>query len=118
MLGKFIAINGATFPNPNPGTFSDNFEPLENIFTTEAGTKISNIVRLDRYSWSAEFNCTSRMRERIAQLVKTPEVTCTIAGQEYTGSLRLDGANTLVANSDKAQGTNGLWIIKLRFEQN
>lgn len=118
MLGKFITVNGEAFPNPNPGTFSDNFEAIENSFMTEAGTSLTNIVRLDRYSWAAEFNCTSRMRERIAQLVKTPEVTCTIAGQEYTGRIRLDGAITLVANSEKIPGTDGLWVIKLKFEQN
>lgn len=118
MLGKFIEINGEAFPNPNPGTFSDNFEPIENSFMTEAGTSLTNIVRLDRYSWSAEFNCTSRLRDRIIALVKTPEVSCNISGQEYIGRLRLDSSTTLVANSERVRGTDGLWVIKLRFEQN
>lgn len=116
MLGKFIKVNGEAFPNPNPGTFSDNFEPIENTFVTEAGTTLANIVRLNKYKFSAEFNCTSDLKSRIVRLVQSPSIVCEVDGIQYEGRLRLSSSN-LVANSENIGGTSGLWVIALTFEQ-
>ncbi len=103
-------------PNPNPGTWAPNLNPKENVFETEAGTRKSNIVRLDRLSWSCSFNCTSRMKERILNYCKLPSVICEIDGEEVEGTLRLSGPVGLVERSEYVQGTKGLWIVSVVFE--
>ena len=117
MLGSYLKINDEVLPNPNPGTFSYKYNPDESIFTSEAGTQLSQIRRLDRLSWSGSFNCTSRLKEKLATYCKTPSVSCQLAnGTAISGRLRLGGDISLVEDSEKVKGTNGLWIVPLTFE--
>ena len=116
MLGKFLKINGEQMPNPNPETWNAALNPKENIYETEAGTRKSNIIRLDRPSWSCSFNCTSRMKDRIVDYCKRPSVVCEVDGEEFEGTLRLSGAITLVKDSEYCRGTNGLWVVPVVFE--
>lgn len=116
MLGRFITIDGERIPNPNPGSFSENFPPQENVFTTEAGTQLSSVVRLDRYTWSGEFNVSSRMKASLKTLAFKPSVTCVVNGVSYSGRLRL-GNIALVENSEYARNTDGLWVMNLTFEE-
>lgn len=116
MLGRFITIDGERIPNPNPGSFSEAFPPLENVFTTEAGTQLSSVVRLDRYTWSGEFNVSSRKKAALKTLALKPSVTCVVNGTSYSGRLRL-GDITLVENSEFTRNTDGLWIMNLTFEE-
>lgn len=116
MLGQFLKINNAEIPNPNPGTFVEAYPPQENIFTTEAGTQISSVVRLDRYTWTGDFNVSSRMKTLLLNYAKRPSVTCHMNGKSYEGRLRA-GNITLYDNSAHTGGTDGLWTITLTFEE-
>ena len=116
MLGRFITIDGELIPNPNPGSFSENFPPQENVFTTEAGTQLSSVVRLDRYTWSGEFNVSSRMKEALKTLAFKPSVTCVVNGVSFSGRLRA-GSISLVENSEYTRNTDGLWVMNLTFEE-
>lgn len=114
-LGKYIVINNVTMPNPT--SFSYSLNPKENIFMSEDGTEMSNIVRLDRPSWSASFNCSSRLRDTLVASCKTASVTCQIdSGTSMTGRLRLSGPMTLVEGSEDNTGTQGLWKVSVSFE--
>lgn len=116
MLGKYIEINNELLPVPT--SFSMSLNPNENVFMTEAGTEMSNIVRLDRSSWSASFPCSSRLRDKLIGFCTSPSVTCKIDnGASMTGRLRLGGAITLVENSEKNTGTQGLWVVPVQFEE-
>ncbi|MBO7424480.1 MAG: hypothetical protein J6U23_02280 [Clostridiales bacterium] len=115
MLGKYIKINNELMPNPIKFEFSLN--PQENIFYSEAGTELSNIVRLDRPSFSATFNCSDRLKDKLLGLCKTASVKVKIDnGAEMSGRLRLGGSINLVENSENVGGTQGLWEVPVTFE--
>lgn len=117
MLGKFLKINNEAIPNPNPGTWNENYPPQENVFTTEAGTQISSVVRLNRMTWSGEFNCSSRLKAKLIGFAQSASVTCTINGTNKSGRLRINGDINLFADSEYVGGTDGLWVIPLVFEE-
>ena len=115
MLGKYIKFNNTQMPNPV--SFSYKYNPDENIFTSEAGTQMSQIRRLDRLSFSAAFNCTSRLRDQLDALCLLPSVTATIDnGTPVSGRLRQSGDVTLVEDSENTEGTQGLWTVPVIFE--
>lgn len=114
MLGKYITINNNQMPNPI--SFEEALNPSENIYESEAGTQLSNIVRLDRYSFTATWNCTSRLRDTLKGYCITPSVDVTVDGVSYSGRMRLSGAISLVENSENNTGTQGLWTVGVVFE--
>ena len=117
MLGKFLKINNEQMPNPNPGTWNENYPPLENVFTTEAGSQLASVVRLDRLTWTGEFNCSSRLKSKLIGFAQSASVTCKINGVEHSGRLRINGDINLYTDSEYVNGTEGLWIIPLIFEE-
>jgi hypothetical protein len=117
MLGKYIRINGVQFPNPVSGTFAPALNPIENIYTTEDGHQASNIIRLDRFSFDAQFNCSGVMRARLEAIAKMASCTVEVEGVEYEGRLRLSGSITMIENSERTEGTQGLWVVPVKFEE-
>lgn len=113
-LGKYISINNNLMPNPV--SFEETLNPSENVYESEAGTQMSNIVRLDRYSFSATWNCTSRLRDALKTYCTTASVTVKIDGVSHSGRMRLGGAISLVENSETNTGTQGLWTVPITFE--
>ena len=116
MLGHFIKINNSAIPNPNPGSFTETFPPQENLFTTEAGTQISSVIRLDRYTWKGEFNVSSRLKATLLSYAQSASVTCKVNGVSHSGRLRVGDIN-LYANSEWTRNTDGLWTMSLTFEE-
>lgn len=116
MLGQFLIIENVQMPNPNTGTWKENLNANENKYTTENGMMKVIPVRLDRKSWSAEFNCSSTMRATLESYCKAARVSCVVNGQTYYGTLRLGGDVSLVENSEYTSGTDGLWVVPLVFE--
>lgn len=118
MLGKYLKINNEAIPNPNPGTWNETYTPQENIFTTEAGSQLSSVVRLNRMTWTAEFNCTSSMKEKLLTLAQSASVTCKFDnGTAKSGRLRVNGDINLFENSEYVDRTKGLWVVPLIFEE-
>jgi len=116
MLGKYIKINNQDMPNPVAGTFEMQYNPDENVFTNEAGGQMSNVRRLNRVSWSATFQCTSKTLDKILAYCAAPQVSATIHQTTYYGRLRLSGAVALYENSEYTAGTDGLWTVPVVFE--
>ena len=115
MLGKYLKINNTLMPNPE--SFEFTYNPNENIYTSEAGTELSNIIRLDRLSFSASFNCSSRLRDTLLAYCLSPSVEVKIdGGAAINGRLRLSGAVVLVEGSELNTGTQGLWTVPVTFE--
>lgn len=115
MLGRYIKIDNELMPNPT--SFSYKYNPDENVFTSEAGTEMSNIRRLDRLSFSASFNCSSALKEKLETKCLAPSVTVSIDNcTAITGRLRLGGDVSLVENSERVGGTQGLWVVPVIFE--
>lgn len=115
MLGKYLKINGETMPNPV--SFDDNFVADENVFKTESGKRKTNIIRLDRYTFTATFQCTSVLKDKLDTLCKTASVTVQVGtAAAVTGTLRRASGGSLVENSQNCQGTDGLWTVSVIFE--
>lgn len=115
MLARYIKINNETMPNPT--AFSMNYPPDENVFTSEAGTQLTNIRRLDRLTFSASFACSSRLKDKLIALCMEPSVEVVIDnGTATSGRLRLAGDIALVENSEYTGGTQGLWSVPVTFE--
>ncbi len=116
MLGKYIKINNTLIPNPNVGSFKESYPSLENVITTEAGTRRISVVRLNRYVWTGEFNVSSRLKATLLSYALSASVTCEINGVSKSGTLRV-GDITLYPNSEYTRNTDGLWTMQLTFEE-
>ncbi len=116
MLGYFIKINNEQMPNPAPGSFVFKLNPDENVFANEAGGQMVNVKRLNRPTWSATFNCSSRMRDKLLAFCQLAQCTTHIDGVEYTGRLRLSGDVALYEWSEYTKNTKGLWTVPVVFE--
>lgn len=115
MLGKYLKINGTLMPNPI--AWADNINPDETVYFSEGGKRMINVKRLDRITFTASFNCTSKLKEQLDTLVKTPKVSVQFNnGTAITGTLRRASEAALVENSQYCNGTNGLWTVSLIFE--
>lgn len=115
MLGRYITINNLEMPNPVK--FNYNYPPDETVLTSEAGTQLTNIRRLDRLVFGATWACSSRLRDRLIALCQTPSVMVSIDGSEaVSGRLRLNGGPELVEDSEYTYGTQGLWSVSVSFE--
>lgn len=115
-LGKYIKIDGALMPKPT--AFSYKYNADENVYTSEAGTEMSNIRRLNRLSFTASFPCTSAARDNLIAKCQAASVVVQLFGVEtdITGRLRLGGDISLVENSENNDGTAGLWVVPVIFE--
>lgn len=115
MLGKYITINSTLMPNP--AQFEYTYPPDETVYTSEAGTQLTNVRRLDRLTFKAEWHCSSRLRDQLLVLCKTPSVSVSIDGATpVSGRLRLAGGPKLVEDSENTNGTQGLWVVSTTFE--
>lgn len=116
MLGKYLEIDGGIMPNPVAGTFEYQLNADEKVYTNEAGYQMANVKRLDRLSFSATFQCTGEMKNRILELCQRADCTVKIDGVRYEGRLRLAGAVSLYEWSEYTPGTQGLWTVPVTFE--
>lgn len=116
MLGKYVIINNTAFPNPVAGTLAMMLNADEQVYQTEDGGEAANIRRLDRPSWTATFNCTSRLLADILDVCQDASCEVTICGQTMSGRMRLNGAYTLFKNSEYTGNTDGLWTVPVKFE--
>ena len=117
MLGKFIIVDGIQWPNPVTGTYAPALNPIEKTYETESGKLGSNVIRLNRFSFDAQFNTSSHWRDIILTKCKTASCTVTIEGVTYTGRMRLASSLTMAENSERTEGTNGLWTVPVKFEE-
>lgn len=116
MLGEYIKINNEQMPNPVAGSFVFKLNPDENVYANEAGQQMSNVKRLDRPTWSATFNCTSFLKDKLLAFCKLAQCTTHINGIEYAGRLRLSGDVSLYEWSEYTKNTDGLWVVPVIFE--
>ena len=115
MLGKgFLSINGTAIPNPVD--FDIDFEAIENVLTSEAGTDLVNVVRLNKRTFSGTWNLSSNWLGQFQSFANSRLVTLTYLGVDYSCRARGFSAK-LVENSARTHGTDGLWEVSLDFIQ-
>ncbi len=110
-----VQINSTDLPVPI--TWEETAEVVENSNTTEAGTDIVDIMRVDKLTVTASFdvsstwlatfkgwaNSTSKLTVKIYDSVTDGYVTRYMRIRNFIANL--------VPNSDKNSGTKGLWNV-------
>lgn len=112
MLGKYIEINSEALPNPK--SFSAEEETIENVYQSEAGTDLGQVVRFGKVSAKATFQVTSFWRDKLKAYSQTTTESVTIDGTTMTMRIR-NFSQKLVPNSENVEGTDGLWTVSLDF---
>ena len=110
-----VQINSTNIPVPT--SWNETAEVVENVNTTEAGTDVVDVLRVDKLTVSAAFdvsstwlgtfkgwaNSTSALTVKIYDAVTDAYVTRYMRIRNFSANL--------VENSDNTSGTIGLWNI-------
>lgn len=104
-------------PIPVPIEWSENSEVVENAMTTEAGTDVVDVLRVDKLTVTASFDVSSVW---LATFKGWANSTSALAVKIYDPvtdayverSMRIRNfISNLVQNSDNTSGTIGLWNV-------
>lgn len=110
-----IMINSTAIPVPIE--WSETAEVIENVNTTEAGTDITDIMRVDKLTVTASFGVSSTWLATFKGWANstsklTVKIYDSVSNTYVTRYMRMRNFNQgLVPNSDKNSGTIGLWNI-------
>lgn len=110
-----IQINSTNLPVPK--TWNEIAEVMENVNTTEAGTDIVDIMRVDKLTVNASFDVSSSWLATFKGWANstsklTVKIYDSVSNGYVTRYMRIRNFNqNLVENSDKNSGTVGLWTI-------
>lgn len=110
-----VTINSTAIPVPV--SWNENAEVVENVNTTEAGTDVADVLRVDKLTVNASFdvssawlatfkgwaNSTSELTVKIYDAVTDAYVTRYMRIRNF--------AANLVPYSDRTSGTIGLWNV-------
>lgn len=104
-------------PIPVPIEWSENSSVVENAMTTEAGTDVVDVLRVDKLTVTASFDVSSAW---LATFKGWANSTSALAVKIYDPvtdayverSMRIRNfISNLVQNSDNTSGTIGLWNV-------
>ena len=110
-----IKINNT--PIPVPIEWSENSSVVENSMTTEAGTDVIDVLRVDKLTVTASFDVSSSW---LATFKGWANSTSALSVKIYDSvtnayaerSMRMRNfINNLVKDSDRTSGTVGLWNV-------
>lgn len=110
-----IQINSTDLPVPK--TWNEIAEVMENVNTTEAGTDIVDIMRVDKLTVNASFDVSSSWLATFKGWANstsklTVKIYDSVSNAYVTRYMRIRNFNqNLFENSDKNSGTVGLWTI-------
>lgn len=110
-----IQINSTSLPVPK--VWNETPEVVENASTTEAGTDIVDVLRVDKLTVNASFDCSSTWLANFKGWSKatsklTVKIYDAVTNNYVTRYMRMRNfSNSFVENSDKNSGTYGLWNV-------
>ena len=110
-----IQINSTSLPVPK--VWNELPEVVENTNTTEAGTDIVDVLRVDKLTVNASFDCSSTWLATFkgwnnATSELTVKIYDPITNNYVTRYMRMRNfSNNFVENSNKNSGTYGLWNV-------
>jgi hypothetical protein len=108
-------INNITIPVPI--AWNEISEVVENAMTTEAGTDVIDVMRVDKLTVNASFNVSSAWLSTFKDWSKstsalTVQIYDAVSGAYVSRNMRIRNFNySLVQNSDRTSGTIGLWEL-------
>ena len=113
-----IKFNGEEIIEPQ--SWSEDSEVIETVNQTEAGTDQIVVLRYDKLSISCSFQCSHRWAKKFKEYSLLDGIDVSLydilTGDYVTRQMRIrDFKATLVDNSWRTPGTNGLWIISFNL---
>lgn len=110
-LGKFIKINGITMPNPIE--YNEEFENIETINTSEAGTDLVVSKRLMKLTATMTFQLSQMMYDYIKTFCELLSCDFNMDGKRYVGRLRLISSKL----EPESYNTDGFWTVVITFSE-
>ena len=110
-----VTINSTAIPVPI--SWNETAEVVENVNTTEAGTDVIDVLRVDKLSVNASFNVSSAWLATFkgwanSTSALTVKIYDAVTDAYVTRYMRIRNfTNNLVENSDRTSGTIGLWNV-------
>lgn len=110
-----VQINSTNLPVAV--SWSETSEVIENANTTEAGTDIVDIARVDKLTVTASYDCSSEWVKTFKGWANstsklTVKIYDPVTATYVTRYMRIRNfMSNLVKNSDKNSGTIGLWNV-------
>lgn len=118
MLGrKYLIANGERLPTPTT-PIKIKKKNRENVITSEAGTDIVDIIRLQKRTVTCSFQVSSRWKKKLEDLADETTVFLGIGTTELPFKCRPRMTSCdLFDGSQEVAGTDGLWTISMTFEE-
>lgn len=111
---NYLKFNNVYIPNPESMTV--DYENLENVAYTEAGTSIGIVTRLQKRTFSCTFNCTSTWLSNFKSMCGLNSGTLLWLGESIEAMARISNA-ALQPYSEHASRTDGLWVVTVTFTE-
>lgn len=121
MLSQYpILFNNTAIPWPD--SWDEDYETIETVMETEAGTDQVAVIRSDKLSASASFSCSSLWAGKFKAWSLADAVQVSLydpAARAYSARLmRIRGyKQKLVRYSEKTPYTQGLWTVSFDLEE-
>lgn len=115
MLGDgYLTFNSVAIPNPT--NMSIQFDNLENVVESEAGTELAVVTRLQKRTFSCGCKCTSTWLSKFRTMCALSSGTLVYLNESIVCRARIEYVS-LVNNSEYADRTDGLWEVTLSFTE-
>ena len=115
MLGSnYLTFNNKAIPNPVDMTV--DYDNIENVVQSEAGTDLAIVTRLQKRTFTCTCNCTSTWLTQFKALCSLSSATLVWLGESIEAMARITNA-TLQQNSEYAARTDGLWSVTITFTE-
>lgn len=111
---NYLTYNSTALPNPDQMTI--DYENVENVVRSEAGTDMAIVTRLQKRIFTCTFNVTSAWLATIKAICATTSGTLGWNGETFTVMARISNAS-LQPYSEHLARTNGLYVITVTFTE-
>lgn len=107
---------------PEPVKWDEDFANVENVIQTEAGTDVVIVARYGKLSVAAQFNCSSRWAAKFAVYrdagaIEVESYDIKTGGYKQRKMRIREFKSSVVENSYRTSGTNGLYTISFILEE-
>ncbi len=106
-----ISYNSINLPI---GVFKISYSNIEKNNTSEAGTDITNVVRLQKRTFSITYSADSYLLNQLLQITNQPEGIFHYMEEDIPVRARISNSD-LLKKSEIVPNTNGLWNVSLQF---
>ena len=104
---ELIKFDGLTIPF---GELGDNFENIENIQRSEAGSDLGTVTRLQKLTISDSIKCDGHFYKLLQEKGKLLSGICVYKNREFEARLRVSTGG-LEKYSEDIPGAEGLWTV-------